>query len=37
MLLTLRDADRRRTIAAAGFQDSHAHTNDLESITDPML
>ena len=37
MLVTLRDADRRRTIAATGYLDSHANTNDLETITDPML
>ena len=37
MLLTLRDAYRRKTNAAAGFLDSHAHTNDPESFTDPML
>ena len=31
------DTDRRKTFAAAGFLDSHAHTNDPESFTDPML
>ena len=36
-LLALRNAGQHNTVAAAGFLDSHAHTNDLESITDPML
>ena len=31
------DTDRRKTFAAAGVLDSHAHTNDPESFTDPML
>jgi len=37
MLLTLRNADQHKKFAAAGFLDSHAHINDPESITDPML
>ena len=37
LLLTLGNDDRRKTFAAAGILDSHAHTNDPESITDPML
>ena len=37
MLLTLRNADQYKTFAATGFLDSHAHTNDPESFTDPML
>ena len=35
--LTLQNADQHKTFAAAGVLDSHVHTNDPESFTDPML
>ena len=31
------DTDLRKTVAATGFLDSRAHTNEPESITDPMV
>ena len=36
-LVALRNAVQNNTTAADGFLDSRAHTNDPESITDPMF